>query len=277
MPFLSGLSNDDRDRCLKVLADIADIRTHLDLFKWLHGGFQHFLPHDVLIAAWGNFHNGQLRYDIVSPLQGVRTAKARSGALVQRMQELFTRWAVLKQPFSTHADRMSGTFAMQPFGDPVPPMRSALVHGLRDRRDEQDSLYVVLSRDTMPDTDAKEALDVLLPHIDIALRKVGMLQQPGSVTMAAGGANGPGSGQITVTNGQVNGHSAMPPDVGMTERELQVMQWVQMGKTNHEIGTILDISGYTVKNHLQRIFKKLDVYNRAQAVSVFKESHHAHG
>ncbi|WP_326533341.1 XrtB/PEP-CTERM-associated transcriptional regulator EpsA [Pseudorhodoferax sp.] len=268
MPFLSGLSNDDRDRCLKVLAEIADIRTHLDLFKWLHGGFQHFLPHDVLIAAWGNFPRGQLRYDIVSPLRGVRTSKAHGGALIQRMQELFTRWAVLKQPFATHADRLSGTFSVHPFSDPVEPMRSALVHGLRDRRDEQDSLYVVLSREAMPDSDAKEALDVLLPHIDTALRKVGMLQQP---------TGGTGGMQITVSGGQINGHGTVPPDIGMTERELQVMQWVQMGKTNQEIGTILEISGYTVKNHLQRIFKKLDVYNRAQAVSVFKESHHAHG
>lgn len=267
MPFLSALSNDERDRCLKVLAEIADIRTHLDLFKWLHGGFQHFLPHDVLIAAWGDFPRGQLRYDIVSPLRGVRTAQAHSGTLTQRMRELFTRWAVLKQPFATHADRMSGSFAASALSEPLPPMRSALVHGLRDRRDEQDALYVVLSREAMPDSDAKEALDVLLPHIDTALRKVGMLPQPG----------GGGGTLITVTDGRINGHGTPPSDIGMTERELQVMQWVQMGKTNQEIGTILQISGYTVKNHLQRIFKKLDVYNRAQAVSVFKESHHAHG
>lgn len=268
MPFLSGLSNDERDRCLKVLAEIADIRTHLDLFKWLQGGFQHFLPHDVLIAAWGDFARGQLRYDIVSPLRGVRTAQAHRGTLTLRMRELFTRWAVLKQPFATHADRLSGTFAGHAFSDPVQPMRSALVHGLRDRRDEQDALYVVLSRQAMPDNDAKEALDVLLPHIDTALRKVGMQLYPG----------GGGGSLITVTDGRVNGHGTAPPEIGMTERELQVMQWVQMGKTNHEIGSILQISGYTVKNHLQRIFKKLDVYNRAQAVSVFKESHHhVHG
>jgi len=29
----------------------------------------------------------------------------------------------------------------------------------------------------------------------------------------------------------------------------------------------LDISAFTVKNHVQRIFKKLDVVNRAQAVA----------
>jgi DNA-binding CsgD family transcriptional regulator len=54
---------------------------------------------------------------------------------------------------------------------------------------------------------------------------------------------------------------------GLSERETQIMAWVAMGKTNSEIGAILSISGFTVKNHMQRIFQKLNVFNRAQAVS----------
>lgn len=45
------------------------------------------------------------------------------------------------------------------------------------------------------------------------------------------------------------------------------MNWIRNGKTNSEVGQILDISIFTVKNHLQRIFKKLNVSNRAQAVA----------
>ncbi len=45
------------------------------------------------------------------------------------------------------------------------------------------------------------------------------------------------------------------------------MAWVAMGKTNPEIGCILSISEFTVKNHLKSIFSKLDVTNRAQAVA----------
>ena len=53
---------------------------------------------------------------------------------------------------------------------------------------------------------------------------------------------------------------------GLSQREIEIMEWVRIGKTNYEIGMILNISAFTVKNHLQRIFKKLDVTNRAQAV-----------
>jgi DNA-binding CsgD family transcriptional regulator len=53
----------------------------------------------------------------------------------------------------------------------------------------------------------------------------------------------------------------------LSEREHEIMHWVGHGKTNLEIGMILGISQFTVKNHLQRIFRKIDVRNRAQAIT----------
>ncbi len=53
----------------------------------------------------------------------------------------------------------------------------------------------------------------------------------------------------------------------ITGREVQILQWVQEGKSNREIGEVLKISPLTVKNHMQNIRKKLKVRNRAQAVS----------
>ena len=50
-------------------------------------------------------------------------------------------------------------------------------------------------------------------------------------------------------------------------RELEVLHWVREGKSNNEVGQILGISGATVKSHLQRIYKLLQVSNRMQAVS----------
>lgn len=53
----------------------------------------------------------------------------------------------------------------------------------------------------------------------------------------------------------------------ITLREVQILQWVQEGKSNREIAEVLKISPLTVKNHVQNILKKLKVRNRAQAVS----------
>jgi transcriptional regulator EpsA len=52
----------------------------------------------------------------------------------------------------------------------------------------------------------------------------------------------------------------------LTEREREILRWVHMGKTNIEIGAILEISPLTVKNHVQKILRKLNVQNRTQAI-----------
>jgi transcriptional regulator EpsA len=52
----------------------------------------------------------------------------------------------------------------------------------------------------------------------------------------------------------------------VTEREQEILKWIHLGKSNIEIGTILGISPLTVKNHVQKILRKLNVQNRAQAV-----------
>ncbi len=63
------------------------------------------------------------------------------------------------------------------------------------------------------------------------------------------------------------------PLTALSERERQIMVWVAMGKTNPEIGSILSISEFTVKNHMKSIFTKLDVTNRAQAVAKLTRLH----
>lgn len=58
--------------------------------------------------------------------------------------------------------------------------------------------------------------------------------------------------------------------MALTDREAEVMRWISIGKTNAEVGAILSISVYTVKNHLQHIFRKLEATNRVQAVRKFE-------
>ena len=52
----------------------------------------------------------------------------------------------------------------------------------------------------------------------------------------------------------------------LSPREREVIVWLCMGKTNWEIGAILDISVYTVKNHVRSILQKLNARNRVHVV-----------
>jgi DNA-binding response OmpR family regulator/DNA-binding CsgD family transcriptional regulator len=55
--------------------------------------------------------------------------------------------------------------------------------------------------------------------------------------------------------------------LALTTRESQVLLWISRGKSNREIGEILDISPRTVNKHLEQVFVKLGVENRAAAAA----------
>jgi len=53
----------------------------------------------------------------------------------------------------------------------------------------------------------------------------------------------------------------------LTPREVDCMRWAVKGKSDTDIGSILGISHTTVKFHIERVKKKLDVKTRTQAVA----------
>jgi DNA-binding NarL/FixJ family response regulator len=52
----------------------------------------------------------------------------------------------------------------------------------------------------------------------------------------------------------------------LSDRETQVLREIASGSSNKEIASALGISENTVKNHLSRIFEKLEVGDRTSAV-----------
>ena len=58
----------------------------------------------------------------------------------------------------------------------------------------------------------------------------------------------------------------------LTPRQTEVVKWISLGKSNHDISRILSCSEHTVANHCNSIFKRLDAVSRAHAVAkaIFK-------
>jgi two-component system, NarL family, nitrate/nitrite response regulator NarL len=65
---------------------------------------------------------------------------------------------------------------------------------------------------------------------------------------------------------------AAPDTMGLTRRELEITAAVAEGQDNKNVARSFDISQYTVKHHLTRIFEKLCVSNRVE-LAMFARRH----
>jgi DNA-binding NarL/FixJ family response regulator len=63
-----------------------------------------------------------------------------------------------------------------------------------------------------------------------------------------------------------------PRDLGLTERQLEVLALMMRGKSNKAISRVLDLAEPTVKNHITAILRVLKVTNRTEAVIAVIES-----
>jgi len=60
-------------------------------------------------------------------------------------------------------------------------------------------------------------------------------------------------------------------ELGLTRRELDILREIAAGKSTREIAHALFVSENTVKTHASRVFSKLNVRRRTQAVHVAKQ------
>ena len=59
---------------------------------------------------------------------------------------------------------------------------------------------------------------------------------------------------------------ASPADLGLTERQIDVLALMMQGKSNKAICRLLELAEPTVKSHVTAILKTLGVSNRTEAV-----------
>lgn len=262
------------------------IEQHMDLFLWLQGDVQKYLPHEVLIAAWGDFSAGEIKFDVMSPLPDFRTEafyklgeaprdqdclipvaklSANNCGIIPFLMSLRDRWhaasikpLVISWELERPAPLVFCRGCPSPIRSVLDHMRSTLISGYADQRGSLECLFVFLSSRDLSDARYRRSERFLLPYLDNSLRRVALLpvQRPTAPSVRQ---------DPTESDSPAGG-------TGLSVRESQIMDYVRIGKTNQEIGLILYISAFTVQNHLKRIFRKLDVTNRAQAVAKFQQS-----
>jgi len=117
-----------------------------------------------------------------------------------------------------------------------------LVHGIHDAEGRAISLFIFACRPGSAGQRQGYLVQLLAPSLHAAWVRTQLTKRAES-----GGDKAAGGSVLTV-------------------RELDILKWIYLGKSNFEIGAILKISPLTVKNHVQKILRKLNVVNRTQAI-----------
>lgn len=263
------------DSLMTLLQAALSARSQADWTRWLQSDLQQFLPHDILIAAWGDFKSGMVGYDVITQSPDLLEHALPKDIIGPLMETVFDHWLAGGQDPLAIDTRLlrsvgSGLFAKSPY---------ALVHGVQDHRSRYDCIYAFIGPQELASPSCAQLCRMALPFIDTGFRQLAdrgrqLAQEAPDAGIASIFSDSPLVRAPVVPPVLADAieddawDDALPGESGtpLSGRELEVMQWVRLGKTNSEIAMILNLSTFTVKNHMRRIYKKLDVLNRAQAV-----------
>jgi DNA-binding CsgD family transcriptional regulator len=89
---------------------------------------------------------------------------------------------------------------------------------------------------------------------------------PEILTRNDASAQQPDEKQPTISRSRVS-----TSDLGLTQRQLDVLTLMMQGKTNKAICRVLNLAESTVKNHVTAILRALEASNRTEAVVALRE------
>ena len=125
-------------------------------------------------------------------------------------------------------------------------------------------------------TGRDDGLDMIVAHIAAFMRdseRAGgrdaplsvMLNGRAALQLAFLGVIGPDEYLFRLTAASRADDEILRQRFALTQRESEVLLWIAKGKANRDIGEILGLSARTVNKHLEQIYVKLGVENRASA------------
>jgi len=243
----SSVPPEDIAELMATIGDGMQIRRRYQFFVWTQGRLQAMLPHGILVCGLPRNNGPRMFFDYfynipVPPETLGRLCHPRAGVACDMMEAwlqlgadplIFANGSSVRQTARITRDLAELNLGI------------SLVHGIPSPQGGgAHSFFAFIAMHSEPNQREQALVQALVPHMFGAYcRALARDKVPDSP------------------------HEALETDSGVTEREIEILRWVRHGKSNQEIGMILSISPLTVKNHIQKILRKLQASNRAQAVS----------
>ncbi len=254
-PATDAGASQHADAVVRAMEKATEVRRRYQFFVWSQSYLQPLVPHQL--AVCGAYQ--RTRKDIVFeafnsiPVPSALLSTVTDGGSAL-MQQLMATW-IERRGRSLVLDLRSLT-GLAAGGERDRLIESGfdelLVHGVSrpQRPTELESLFIFGSVRRRCLDQHQMYLELLLPHMHSTwLRVLATERDMAGV-------------QTLVAPLRTDKTRSI-----ITDRESQILFWVREGKSNQQIGDQLCISVLTVKNHVQKILRKLGAANRAQAVA----------
>jgi len=225
----------------------ASLRVHAphQLFNWSQGSLQSLVRHELLICATRKGEPASLHFETytTAPVDLARfnEMQRQDTALVPNIVKAWEENH--RRPLACDI-REGGHYAASATARELVRIEATamIAHGTHDAHARLTSFFIFACRPESAAHKQAYLVELLVPFLHAAWMRT---QIDG---LMEGGVTKPAAKSI------------------LTVREIEILKWLYHGKSNVEIGMILGISPLTVKNHVQKILRKLNVLNRTQAV-----------
>lgn len=253
------LEPEHAESMLRLIEASLQVKRRHQFYHWTQGDMQRLVPHRV--SACG-------AYDL-----GVRDLTFNVLNSVPMADELLSSLSDMHSPVMQHLHAQWNRSAQQvswvDLQDLAPHDRSAqglceqgyrwlLTHGVTrpGRPQELETFFVFGQPGCLPDDQSAHILSLLQPYLHLTFLRVHSTERELS-------GMGPHMRGPALAGGVDKPRAA----ASITDREREILRWVREGMSNQAISEELGISALTVKNHIQKILRKLGAANRAQAVA----------
>jgi transcriptional regulator EpsA len=242
-PWHDGLVADDHMKVSYVLESALEVRQRHQFFRWTQGMLQTLLSHEILICSLWNGRGAPVTSHYFSATRYFKEThfEALIDPVTGAIGDMAGRWRQAGVPLlldRTLCGEVDSTLLGKIEAN---ELKNAVVHGVWSVCGEISGLYV-FSRVPLATGRGRTSLftEMLVPTIHSTFSRVLRSESP-VITGAARGI--------------------------LRARELQIIRLIREGRTNADIAAVLNLSPWTVKNHLHNILKKLGAENRSQAVA----------
>ena len=254
MTVPGGLVASHTEALVHVIETAVEVRRRYQFFIWTQSNFQLLLPHKVAICgvyertrkqvhleAFNSISVPPAVLELLTDGQSPLMRQVVGAWINNHGRPLIVRLAALPGQTGTAScdELLAAGFC------------ELLVHGVSrpQRASEIETLFVFASPGERVSERQRMFIDLLLPHLHSTYLRVQSYERETKDNRSPPTVHG----AYTRT--------------AITDREEEILGWVREGMSNQQIGAELGISPLTVKNHVQKILRKLGAANRAQAVA----------